>query len=98
MAGTANVDSEKVRGEQLFHSSMTRNMISIKNVHDLADRVVWLIRDAAQSIVPAFGRKGANEATTNTIALAEHLANGSIISETGFFKKGYHDWRRVMDA
>ena len=43
-----NVDSEKVRGDQLFHSSVSRNMISTKNVQDLADRDVRLFGDAAQ--------------------------------------------------
>ena len=70
-------------------------MISIRNVQDRADRDVWLIRNAAHSM-PVSGGKGANEAMTNTVYLAEHLANRSIFTKNEF-KKRYHDWRRVID-
>ena len=75
---------------------MSRDMISIKNLGDLADRGIWLIRDAAQS-VPALGRKGANEAVIDTIDLAEHLANGSMMTKNGSLKEMYHEWSEIMD-
>ena len=47
--------------------------------------------------MPALGRKGAYKGMTDTIGLAEHLANGSIVAKNEFYKKKYHDWSRFMD-